>query len=646
MELNDQITSRTKNSIYDLPLKKIIENVTPCKPSNMLNQNNKNIISGKIKENKISELPQADRKTSLKTYQNLHNKTPRTKQHNQSIHNSSFRSEKNPLFCVKYTGNSLSSTKKGAKMLVYPKISIEEEKITRNWLKQMNMITYSSQENAELLLNPYRNGILLGNLIEKLEGIKLNIIINPKNIIEIQRNFEEALSFLEKAKPNELLPIYFGNIDSYIKGEKIAFWGLLNNIRNIYPQASVNLNSYFHLEQVNLPFSVEELRNMEIKLLNWFSGLGVLQKENATTLIDIENEIKSGSIIVKLTEMLCKTKIIGIFKNPRTDTAIMSNIRKSFEMLRKCPKINTKYLWSEKEIFNGNLTVIMGFFDELWKYFFKEFSSVLNRNNSSSESLKKSANKNSGNLLGSNTGLELNDENSPKPEKIPIINANVSIEDLVKSEDLHELLPRPLPRPAQGFQLNREVDIYPKSPHTGKCSEEKDAKSIKNSETRLLTWLLELGVKVPETLSFSYDKNTIFEEFKDGVLLAQIVGILEMKNIEGINPNPKSTATALHNIKKSLEVLKKKKAIPLYYIYSEESIAKGDPEIIIGLLKSMKYAYKNTELGRKSIRNRSNLGKKSLSFHTSKKESNQIGPFGTLNSSGKDNTQPLASTLS
>ena len=43
------------------------------------------------------------------------------------------------------------------------------------------------------------------------------------------------------------------------------------------------------------------------------------------------------------------------------------------------------------------------------------------------------------------------------------------------------------------------------------------------------------------------------------VLLSQIIGILEMKKIDGITKNPRSTASALHNIRKGLEILKKKK---------------------------------------------------------------------------------------
>jgi len=52
----------------------------------------------------------------------------------------------------------------------------------------------------------------------------------------------------------------------------------------------------------------------------------------------------------------------------------------------------------------------------------------------------------------------------------------------------------------------------------------------------------------------------------DRVLLSQIVGILEMSKVEGIQPFPKSSASSLQNIKKSLTVLRKKKVTTSPYL--------------------------------------------------------------------------------
>lgn len=69
-------------------------------------------------------------------------------------------------------------------------------------------------------------------------------------------------------------------------------------------------------------------------------------------------------------------------------------------------------------------------------------------------------------------------------------------------------------------------------------------------------------------LNFNLDQTEI-EEFKDGVLLCEIVSKLEMTPVENVTYKPKSQASALHNIRKALNILKKRKSIPLYLIYAE-----------------------------------------------------------------------------
>lgn len=67
---------------------------------------------------------------------------------------------------------------------------------------------------------------------------------------------------------------------------------------------------------------------------------------------------------------------------------------------------------------------------------------------------------------------------------------------------------------------------------------------------------------------------------------------MERSRIQNVTINPKSKASCLHNIKKALRILKKKKSIPLYLIYAEQEIYEGNPDIIFDLLKHIKYAYK------------------------------------------------------
>lgn len=65
-----------------------------------------------------------------------------------------------------------------------------------------------------------------------------------------------------------------------------------------------------------------------------------------------------------------------------------------------------------------------------------------------------------------------------------------------------------------------------------------------------------------------------------------------MSKIPCVTANPRSNASALHNIKKALAVLKKKQSVPLYLVYAEHEILRGNQDIIFELLAALRNAYK------------------------------------------------------
>lgn len=50
--------------------------------------------------------------------------------------------------------------------IVYPAISKDKENLTRLWLKSLNLTVLKAQENHNLLRDPYRNGLLLCEVIK------------------------------------------------------------------------------------------------------------------------------------------------------------------------------------------------------------------------------------------------------------------------------------------------------------------------------------------------------------------------------------------------------------------------------------------------------------------------------------------------
>lgn len=70
----------------------------------------------------------------------------------------------------------------------------------------------------------------------------------------------------------------------------------------------------------------------------------------------------------------------------------------------------------------------------------------------------------------------------------------------------------------------------------------------------LKNWVLSVpGLDLDSTFDLA---SSVVPEFSSGVLLCDLVSKLELKDIQGICRHPKSSASALHNIRKALQVLK------------------------------------------------------------------------------------------
>ncbi len=258
----------------------------------------------------------------------------------------------------------------------FPLVTEEQERLTRSWLKALNLTVLPSQEGAELLRNPYRNGYLLCQLVETLEpGTKVaGKTAAPGTVFQAQQNISRALGLLQSKRSQEVPHYYLSNdcIQNVLRGSREAVWGLLNGIRELYPNTEMRRQpAYLHLVNItNLPYSLESLHQLEVSLLHWLKSLGLLPTgASPVTILEVENGIRNGTILCELAQRLSRRTIRGVFKDPKTNSTAISNLRKAFEAFRALPKINHKYLWCEKEVFAGDRGVIFGLLEELHKYY-------------------------------------------------------------------------------------------------------------------------------------------------------------------------------------------------------------------------------------------------------------------------------------
>lgn len=95
---------------------------------------------------------------------------------------------------------------------------------------------------------------------------------------------------------------------------------------------------------IKLPYSLEELRKLELSIIKWLQNIGLesVLKKKPISILDIEPEIRNGTLLCELAEKLGGKHITGIFKDPKTDTIALSNLRKACECIRSLHLIKHK----------------------------------------------------------------------------------------------------------------------------------------------------------------------------------------------------------------------------------------------------------------------------------------------------------------
>jgi hypothetical protein len=94
------------------------------------------------------------------------------------------------------------------------------------------------------------------------------------------------------------------------------------------------------MENLKLPYSSDELKLLEVSLLNWLSKLGLFAKlygplPTPTSFLQLQQDLSNGIVLSELVSVVFNVKIPGIFKNPKSETTALGNLRKSMEVLRR-----------------------------------------------------------------------------------------------------------------------------------------------------------------------------------------------------------------------------------------------------------------------------------------------------------------------
>jgi len=454
----------------------------------------------------------------------------------------------------------------------------------------------------------------------------------PATLSQAQLNIVLAIDCIENNKPGKLPGCYLNYekvSEKILRGDRDVIWGLLSTIRELYPQTEQQNKIPLHLLDTGLPYSLPEIVNLEKSIINWLVNLHlIIKNDQEISLLDIEKRIRNGTLLCDLAAILHKNKqkVHGVISDPKSAATALANIRKAFELLRKLNKINRRYLWAEKEILNGDRGVILGLLEDLHKFYdgILEYKLGTGPYLSKFDQQKSTISEimpNEFNSIDNEHFTKLDTESGKEPEFESSL-GNPRIDSYEMPITPSAPIPYPCPEnPTKSAIKPTKRDNEPthkKSPsydvnynntnnYSQEFTENTRNKSISqisnqqnltnritnmpiNSEQTILEWMKKLGVPYIKENPLLLE-GQILEKIKNGVIIAKLIEILERKKIEGINENPKSSASSLHNIKKSLEMIKGKKSIPVKYLYSDIEIHQGQKDVILGFLNSLKNAY-------------------------------------------------------
>ena len=310
---------------------------------------------------------------------------------------------------------------------------------------------------------------------------------------------------------------------------------MIENIEIVYAFIYSLISIYPNASPVDyqdspLPYGPIGIRKLEVSITTWITSLNILHPA-PEMFQELIPELKSGVLLCVLVSRVFSVKFQNITKDPKSDPSAMNNIRKALDVLRKIPHMSQKYVWCGKEILKGSYGVILGLLEDIHRC-----ADGLQMRKSGNDYHK------DGPYLGKKK------ETRFKTFQEESFNATFGSVVSPKKEEKYE-----------------EVDSYKQ-------------------------WINSLGVVFPRSISFN-DEH--IPEFTTGTLFCNIISAVEKINIPGIDKEPRSKASAMQNITKALNVVKKKPNFPHELKNCEEGIFLGNGGIIRKLLQALMKIYKN-----------------------------------------------------
>ena len=358
------------------------------------------------------------------------------------------------------------------------------------------------------------------------------------------------------------------------------------------------------------------------KIIDWISNINIFKRKKQNLSLNyLLNLCYDGCFITDLISTLegRSVKIQGIIRHNQTENQIKSNFNKICEFLFKKEKfpdkdlllnldINSKYdilnliyciynFYSQGAVgyikLNKESSLkLIEYLERInYQYNINYCENIRERKISKSKPdikkcdeglLSKSINKSMSNENQVNYLISENDHSKFDYYKHLLIKKHSKVEQIKNKRVEESFLVKNLNR-------SNEKSMIPST-----------VNSINDLGIRIKSWLITLGIPIASQLDLT--KN-VLTEFKDGLLLNQIMVFVDSKYIHRVNidPNPIYKSISILNITKILAYLKQNSKMPLDYLLSEKEISEGNRDVILNLLLQIKNTYKKEQSINKSL---------------------------------------------
>ena len=408
-------------------------------------------------------------------------------------------------------------------------ISEEMKKGMMEWVDALGL---HHQTSSSPYADSLKNGVLVCELVRILESEQIKINPTPRSSQAIFDNFSRALAVFKKKHP-ELPGNLLHKAEAMTENSELVY-SFIYSLYSIYTTAVPSEYS-----QTSLPYGAIAIKKLEESITQWISQLNILQPP-PSCFRELIPEFQSGVLLCVVISRALSVKIPSILRDPRTDQASMSNIRKALDTLRKIPQMSQKFVWSGKEILKGCCGVILGMLEDIHRC-----ADGLPPRKSGEDYHR------DGPYLGKVQEQKSSHLRTPSWKSYQEESFNTTF------GSKHSFI-------GNGKEETGEVD-------------------------HITQWLYEIGANFPRSIKFMEEH---IPEFTTGTLLCSIVSALERIKMPGVDKEPKTRASAMQNINKAMCVIRKKQGFPSELRNCDEELFIGNGSVIRKLMQALMKIYK------------------------------------------------------